>query len=195
VVTVGFESLIPANLDQMHKAWNVRHGRFADLVSRFHDHGIMVYGTFVFGYDHDTVDVFARTVEFAVNTKLFLANFNPLTPTPGTALYARLARDNRLIRPRWWLHPEYRYGDALFHPRGMTAEQLAEGCYWAKTQFNRLGSILTRSLDRRANAGSLAHLGLFLAGNLVSHREIRRKQGQNLGNAEPLTPVFGELPT
>jgi radical SAM superfamily enzyme YgiQ (UPF0313 family) len=193
-VTVGFESLVPENLEQMGKGWNARCGRFADLVARCRDHGIMVYGTFVFGYDHDTPDVFARTVEFAVQSKLFLANFNPLTPTPGTALYERLRQERRLLRARWWLDPQYRYGDALFRPRQMTAEQLAEGCYRAKTEFNRAGCILQRALDGRANAGSLCHVGLFLTANLISRREIHRKQGQALGSEAPLLPPFGELP-
>ena len=194
-VTVGFESLLQENLEQMHKGWNARHGQYADLVARFRDHGIMVYGTFVFGYDQDTADIFARTVDFAVAAKLFLANFNPLTPTPGTSLYERLRREQRLRRPRWWLDPEYRYGDALFHPRGMSAEQLTEGCYWARTQFNRFGNVLARALGSRANAGSLYNLGLYLAGNLVSRREIHRKQGQPLGDAGVLEPLFAPLPT
>jgi radical SAM superfamily enzyme YgiQ (UPF0313 family) len=193
-IMVGFESLVPENLEQMRKGWNLRNGRFADLVARCRDHGIMVYGAFVFGYDHDTPDVFARTVEFAVHSKLFLANFNPLTPTPGTALHARLLQEGRLLRSRWWLDPQYRYGDALFRPRQMSPEQLAEGCYRAKTEFNRGGSILKRALDRHANAGSVHNLGLFLAANLISRREIHRKQGLPLGGEEPLTPRFGELP-
>lgn len=193
-ITIGFESLVPENLAQMGKAWNLRQGPFGELVARCRDHGIMVYGTFVFGYDHDTPDVFARTVQFAVESKLFLANFNPLTPTPGTALYERLRREGRLLRPRWWLDPQYRYGEAVFRPRQMTPEQLAEGCYRARTEFNRGASILRRALDRQANAGSLHRLGLFLVANLVSRREIHRKQGLPLGAAGELAPVFGELP-
>ena len=193
-VTVGFESLVPDNLRQMRKAWNAGPGHYADLVARCRDHGIMVYGTFVFGYDHDTPDVFARTLEFAIGSKLFLANFNPLTPTPGTALYERLRQEGRLLRPRWWLDPHFRYGEALFRPRQMTPEQLAAGCHWARTEFNRGRSIVARACDRHANAGSWHNLGLFLAANLISRREIRRKQGQPLGGDEPLQARFGELP-
>ena len=154
----------------------------------------MVYGMFIFGYDYDTPDVFHRTVEFAVEAKLFLASFGPLAPTPGTGLYERLRQEKRLVHPRWWLDPRYRYGDALFHPRQMTAEQLAEGCYRARMQFNSVGNTLRRALDWRANAGSPAKLGVYVAGNLIARREIGRKQGQPLGTGEPLETVFGELP-
>ena len=58
--------------------------------ARFHARGIMIYGTFVFGYDADTPASFDRAAEFARDHSLCLANFNPLTPMPGTALYDRL---------------------------------------------------------------------------------------------------------
>ncbi len=145
------------------------------------DQGIMVYGTFVFGYDRDTPDVFDRTLEFALGAKLFLANFNPLTPTPGTALYRRLSDEQRLLYPTWWLDPNYRYGQSVFRPRGMTPEELEAGCFRARTVFNQYGNILTRARDRRANLRTPYHAMVFGAANLVSRREIRRKQGQPMG--------------
>ena len=29
-----------------------------------------------------------------------------------------------MIHDKWWLEPGYRYGEATFHPRGMTADEL-----------------------------------------------------------------------
>ncbi len=79
---IGFESLDPGNLKQMKKAWNQKHGSYGDMIQRIRDHGMMIYGGFVLGYDHDTSAVFDATLEFAIENRLFLANFNPLTPTP-----------------------------------------------------------------------------------------------------------------
>ena len=53
-VTIGFESMKPDNLSQMGKAWNNRFGDYESVVAAIRRHGIMVYGTFVFGYDKDT---------------------------------------------------------------------------------------------------------------------------------------------
>ena len=149
----------------------------------------MVYGTFVFGYDHDTVDAFDATIEFTLRAKLCLANFNPLTPTPGARLYERLREEGRLIYNRWWLDPTYRYGQATFHPRGMTADQLTEGCFRARQEFNRYSSILSRALDPETNCRSLYHLAAFLAANLISRKEILTKQGHRLGSSAPLDPI------
>lgn len=188
-VLIGFESLDPANLKQMRKAWNTRLQGYQAAIERLKDAGLMIYGTFVHGYDHDTTDSFQRNLDFAVRHRFFLANFNPLTPTPATSLYQRLQREGRLIRDPWWLDPSYRYGAATFHPRGMTATELEEGCYRVRTRFNTLGNITRRALDRRTNLSSLYNLRVFLAANLVSRTEIHRKQDAPLGARAGSSPT------
>lgn len=190
---VGFESLDAANLRQMRKAWNLRALDYETAVRKFRDHGIMIYGSFVFGYDYDTVDSFERCLEFALRSKFYLANFNPLTPMPGAALYDRLQAEGRLLHDRWWLTPEFRYGQATFRPRGMAPDELTAGCFRARQAFNRYSSIVRRALDPRANSRDLYRMGLHVASNLVSRREIRRKQGQRLGSGDAL-PDLQPLP-
>jgi radical SAM superfamily enzyme YgiQ (UPF0313 family) len=189
---VGFESLDARNLAQMKKQWNLKHADYATSIRKLQDHGVMIYGTFVFGYDYDTVDAFEASVEFALRSKFFLANFNPLTPTPGARLYDRLRSERRLIHDRWWLDPTYRYGHATFQPRGMTPDELTEGCFWARRQFNRYSSIGRRALDTKTNCRSPYRLGLYLAANLISRREILRKQDRRLGENAALEPLSVE---
>jgi len=186
--TVGFESLNPENLKQMKKAWNTRYGDYATAINILQNAGVMIYGTFVFGYDHDTVESFDQAVEFAIDHRFTLANFNPLTPTPRARLMDRLIEEGRLIHDRWWLDPDYRYGHATFHPKGMTARDLTEGCYRARTKFNTLTSIARRLLDRRTNLGSISRLGAYLLVNGVTRREIHSKQNLKLGGLDPLVP-------
>jgi radical SAM superfamily enzyme YgiQ (UPF0313 family) len=189
---VGFESLNEANLRQMKKHWNLKHNDYATSVKIFREHGIMIYGSFVFGYDEDTPASFAQTLAFAIEQKFYTANFNPLTPMPGAALYNRLAGEGRLRYDRWWLDPRFRYGEAVFHPQGMTAEQLTEGCYRIRRDFHSLRSIATRAADRRTNARDPYRLGLHLASNFVSKWMIDRKQGVPLGAPEPDEPLAVE---
>jgi radical SAM superfamily enzyme YgiQ (UPF0313 family) len=193
VALIGFESLDRRNLEQMGKAANLAGcGDYAAAVERFRQRGIMVYGTFLFGYDHDTPAAIEAALAFAIRNRLSLANFNPLTPFPGTPLFERLRREERLLHERWWLDPSCRYGQALFHPRGMTAQELEAGCFRARREFHRFSSILRRGVDRRANCRNPAALALFLAANLVSRREILRKQGSPLGGS--LLQTLGGTP-
>jgi radical SAM superfamily enzyme YgiQ (UPF0313 family) len=189
---VGFESLSPKNLHQMKKDWNLRWNDYPTAIRILQDAGIMIYGTFVFGYDEDTPDSFEATVEFAIENRFYLGNFNPLTPTPKARLYDRLKSEGRMLYERWWLDPAYRYGAATFHPRGMTADQLTEGCYRARSLFNTYSSIARRAFAPSTNLRSPYRLGLYLATNLISHREIHAKQGQALGGPGPLSPLAGE---
>jgi radical SAM superfamily enzyme YgiQ (UPF0313 family) len=178
---IGFESINEQSLRQMKKRWNLKGSDYPTAIQKFQDHGIMLYGSFIFGYDHDTVDIFDRTVEFALRSKFGLVNFSTLTPTPGARLYDRLRTEGRLLYDRWWLDPRYRYGDATFHPKQMSVDQLTEGCLRARGAFYRYSSIFQRAFDLKANSRNLYNLGLFLLANLVSKRELSRKLGRPLG--------------
>ncbi len=179
----GFESLNTDNLKQMAKSWNVHYGSYGDSIKVIQDAGIMIYGTFVFGYDQDTSDSFEEAVEFAVDHKFYLANFNPLTPMPGARLYDRLVSEGRMLYDRWWLDENYRYGHATFEPVGMTSEELTAGCFRARRSFNTVSSILRRGLAWKTNMRDVYRLGLFWMSNVVSRREVYRKQDRVLGAA------------
>ncbi len=180
LVIVGFESLVDANLDQMGKGWNKRSGQYREVIDTFHRRGIAVYGTFVFGYDFDTVEVIRQSLQFAMETRLEIANFNPLTPTPGTPLYARLEHEGRLIHKTWWLEQGYRYGDPIFVPKRMSPDAFAAECYAARKDFYAWSSIV-----RRVVAGHLKFspylFAMIMAANVVSQMEIKRKQNRVLG--------------
>lgn len=180
-VLIGMESLDPKNLRDMGKDWNLAGGSYAESLERFRDHGLAVYGTFVFGYDHDYPAAIRRSVEFAREQKLFLAAFNHLVPFPGTPLYRRLQAQGRLLKPRWWLDPASRVGEVTFRPQLMEPEELEEACLDARRRFYSWGSIWQRMWDRRANVTGPLMLGVYLGLNLESHFDIDRRQGLQLG--------------
>lgn len=184
LVLIGFESLEPGNLKQMRKNWNRVGGAYEEVIARLHRHGIMVYGTFVFGYDADTSQAYDAAAEFAVGAGMAIANFNPLTPMPGTGLYDRLSRNGQLLRPDWWTDPDYRYGDAIFTPRGMSPRALRDGAMRARARFYGTGSILSRAA-RGVRRWGPTPTALMLLANLVSRREIARKQSRALSSRAP----------
>ena len=179
-VLIGFESLNEESLKQMHKAWNNVSGSYLRVARALHARNIGIYGTFVFGYDADTKESIERTVDFALESRLEIANFNPLTPTPGSALYDRLASEGRLISPQWWLDPNYRYGKAIFEPRGMTADELTDGVFEARRRFYSWKAI-GRRVFASETAFSPFRAGLTTVANVISRREIFKKQYRLLG--------------
>ncbi len=157
LVEVGFESLSEATLKRMRKGVNLRVGveRYGELIGRLHEHGLLVVGTFIFGNDGEGMDVFRRTTDFVLDAGVDLAHFGLLTPTPGTPVFERLARQGRLL---WTRFP----GDyVLFHtwhstfvPDAMSPHQAEEGMATVARDLTRWPVALRRAartgLDTRS---------------------------------------------
>ncbi len=137
---VGFESIIPDSLSEVHKHCN-RVEDYVRNVRRIHDRGIMVNGSFVFGFDHDDADVFDRTVAFGIEARLETATFTVLTPYPGTTLYKRLQAEGRIFDHDW---SHYDTTHCVFQPAQLTPQELEAGYFHAYAQFYTWPSILRR---------------------------------------------------
>jgi len=122
-VFVGFESLNMKNIKSMGKKAPAPK-EYARRVKIFHDVGIQVNGSFVFGFDHDEKDVFDRTVRWIESTKLECATFHILTPYPGTPLFRKLEEEGRILHKNW---DDYDTAHAVFRPRHMSPEELEAG--------------------------------------------------------------------
>ncbi|HNV69030.1 MAG TPA: radical SAM protein [Candidatus Ozemobacteraceae bacterium] len=184
-VILGLESLSPTNLQRMNKDWTLKLGTLESLLVEYRRRGILVYGTFVFGYDDDTPAVIEDTVDFTIAQRLFMANFNILQPFPGTRVYEELAADRRLLYERWWLDAEYRWERPAFRPRRMTVDELAAAVANARQRFGSVGNLLRRACDQWANVADPFRAAVFLASNVVSRLDIKRKTGLRLGFPEP----------
>lgn len=180
MVLIGFESIEPISLKQMRKAWNQTLGEQLDLIGRIHAAGIGIYATFVVGYDGDSEDTIARTVDFAEEAGFFAGAFNHLLPFPGTPLHARLVAEDRLLDPKWWLSDSYTYGQLAFAPAQMTPNQVSVGCKRGRNRFHRPASVAARGRAsvRRAGIGSLP---LFLVMNATLGGEVGAKFDVPLG--------------
>lgn len=180
-VLIGFESLDPANLRDMNKAFNTLHGGFSKALQNLRRFRIRVYGTFIFGYDRDSSDTFAKTVAFAKEHALYIAAFNHLTPFPGTALYQRLAAEKRLLYENWWLDPSYSYNRIPFQPRGLSPEQLQRHCLAARRDFYSWSSILRRGLDPVNRSDAFMWRNFYLI-NAMHRNDVAMRDHYPLGD-------------
>ena len=139
---VGFESLSVNNMRSVNKKVNAV-GDYAEAARRLHDAGIMINGSFVFGFDSDGPDVFDRTLDFAIENKIETATFHILTPFPGTPLFSQMEAEGRLLHRNWALYDALH---AVFQPRRMSPSTLEEGYRRSYREFYRYGSILRRSI-------------------------------------------------
>jgi radical SAM superfamily enzyme YgiQ (UPF0313 family) len=177
-VFIGFESVNEESLQGMHKVRNLRVGvqNYKEVIKKIHAHGIGILGSFVLGSDGDRQDVFNRTTEFILDSKIDVTQLSILNPLPGTRLYNRLKQEGRLLRTNYpddWKY--YDFTNVLFKPRHMTPEELDEGV----AQMYRNLSSRTISLKRaffsviitkNLPGAVIAYLGNHTAGDLWAKR-------------------------
>ena len=155
---VGFETLSPEGLRASNKPQNL--GRdYGEAVRRLQDLGVMINGSFVFGLDDDGPDVFRRTVDWAVGVGLTTATFHVLTPYPGTALFARMEREGRILTRDW---DRYDTREVVYQTKGMTAEELKAGYDWAYREFYTVPSVLRASAAQPTLARRVRHAAYAL---------------------------------
>jgi len=153
---VGFETVSLESLAESAKKFNT-HQSYELIVQKLHDAGIAIMGTFVFGFDADNRDIFARVAEFAVRTKIDLPRYSVLTPFPGTPLFRRLESEGRILSKDWEL---YDGQHVVFRPSQMTPQELQLGVEWAWKETYSWANIARRL------AGSRRMLLKSMAANL-----------------------------
>jgi radical SAM superfamily enzyme YgiQ (UPF0313 family) len=151
---VGFETLSSSNLQEQHKYQNLNRD-YRAAIQRLHEHGVMVNGSFVFGMDDDDETVFERTVEWAIKQGIETATFHILTPYPTTALYERMARQDRLLHSNWDL---YDTRHVVYRPTKLAPDVLEAGYWRAYRDFYRWGSIFQGAWTRASWNDRLRHV-------------------------------------
>lgn len=127
---IGFESVDVRSLREADsKDWKrKRRDRYLASIAAIQDRGISVNGCFVHGFDSDGPTCFESTLEFVREAGLTEVQVTVLTPFPGTALFSRLKREERLLEDRFW--QKCTLFDVAFRPARMSVEELRSGFRW-----------------------------------------------------------------
>jgi len=150
---VGFETLSRNGLAGAGKRQNL--GRdYREVTRRLDSLGIMINGSFVFGLDGDDRNVFARTVDWAIQAGITTATFHILTPYPGTALFTDMVSQNRIETRNWDL---YDTRHVVYRPTGLSAEELKRGYDRAYESFYGWQSIFQAAKAHESVKHQLKH--------------------------------------
>jgi len=137
---VGIESISQENIDQAGKGTN-KVENYGKAIKKIKDHGMIVTGFFMFGFDFDTTAIFDKTLQAMYKWELDEASFSIVTPYPGTRLFERLEKEGRITSYDW---SRYAEGNLNLKLKNMTEEELIEGIrriafdfYSVKNSFKR----------------------------------------------------------
>ena len=153
---IGFESLSLESLREAKKSFNMRRD-YEEVVRKVRDRGIALMGCFVFGFDHDTLGTFDRTVDFVMRARIDLPRYAIAVPFPGTAFFKRLKTQGRITTENWSL---YDGQHVVFQPRNMTPDELLQNTRRAWKRTYSYASIAKRL------AGSRTQLFVAIPANL-----------------------------
>lgn len=122
-VSIGFQTASNLN-NQQERIYQNRVEAYGELVQRLHRHGILVDGTFIFGFDGDEPSTFAATGELIRRLRLDTYTFYFLTPYPGTPYFDQFEREGRILHRDW---SRYDWDHVVVRPKQMTTEELLAG--------------------------------------------------------------------
>jgi radical SAM superfamily enzyme YgiQ (UPF0313 family) len=96
-VFIGIESPDENSLTECRKVHNKNRDLLKD-VKKIHQSGLQVMGGFIVGFDSDTPSIFQRQIDFIQKSGIVTAMVGMLQAPPGTRLFERLAREQRICR-------------------------------------------------------------------------------------------------
>lgn len=172
-VFVGFESIdknvLSSGISRPKASW---HENYETAIYNLHGVGVMVHGSFIFGFDTHTPDVFKRTIDWAIDNAVDCAQFTIMTPFPGTNLFQRLADEHRIIaydnnRILW---KNFTGMNVVFKPIGIFSEKLQEGFNFAYKSFYSYKSIFSRFLRWKSTHRSFLKNILAILSNIDFRR-------------------------
>jgi radical SAM superfamily enzyme YgiQ (UPF0313 family) len=147
MIFVGLESVSESSLKFFGKTYNLKRGiqEYAKAIKQCHRYRIGVIGALMFGSDGEDVGTFKKTLSFIQESGLDVIQVTFATPLPGTELFQKLYREERLTHtafPEDW--KDYRFSQVVFKPKGMSKEDLYRGMALVKDGLYTPASVSRR---------------------------------------------------
>lgn len=172
---IGFESLSQKALKEVHKSYKVE--EYEGLIKKIHDYGILVEGSFIFGFDNDDKTVFKKTVDFCYKNDIEVAQFSFLTPYPGTELFNRFQKEKRILTYNWGLYDGIH---VVFKPKNMTPQELLQNGIKAYQE-----SYSTKSIFKRIVLRTFKIKPIYAFWSILANLDFKRTIPKYLSTTSP----------
>jgi hypothetical protein len=179
---IGFETLNQRSLNSVHKPLNT--STFRNAMERFQQVGFIVAGYFMVGLDNDTKKTFDELFDFIRSTRIHFPVINILLPVPGTTIFKRLNRQERLLvkTEEEYLRNALFYssscGRCFYRTTGLTMQEVEKGLIDLRLRLSSLREIVRRSIVRNP----------FITAFLLSMNFRFRRDSQRMAAVWQATP-------
>lgn len=137
---IGIETPNVASLASVNKRQNM-HVDLQQQIQKIVEHGILIHGGMIAGFDADEIDIFTTHYQFAMSTAVPIWGAGALVAPVGTKLYAKLQRENRLHQGNFYIGTPW---DTNIIPKRMSREQLFTGLKWLANKLYQPDAFATR---------------------------------------------------
>lgn len=96
-IFIGIETPDEVSLRESGKKQNLKRDQLGNI-RKLHKAGFFIAGGFIVGFDTDTPSIFQRQTDFIQQSGIPLPIVNILKAPPGTALFERMKKENRLSK-------------------------------------------------------------------------------------------------
>ncbi len=140
---IGFESINIKSLDEVNQnKWKMKQLEKYELnIKKIQQNGIVVFGTFVIGFENDNLSTFHRIRDF-VSKNHIPGQFTLLTPIPGSKIYQDLKAQSKLFEEKFW--NKCGFYNLVFRHNNMKVEEaekslikLYDDVYQPESNFDR----------------------------------------------------------
>ena len=150
---VGVEAVTPEGLKAVYKDFNLSGDKLVEQLRRFHDHGVHVLGSFIFGLSTDRAHTFDATLDLAKTAGLTFAQFVMLTPFAGTVDFEHWEKSfngdvpkvDGIPLTRHWLIPQDRRPKMFMPHPTMSSDELRERTQGVWDRFYDTSAVWERS--------------------------------------------------
>jgi radical SAM superfamily enzyme YgiQ (UPF0313 family) len=179
MIFLGIEAEDVDALVEVKKRLNLKRGvaSYAKIFDRIHQAGIAVLGAFIFGMDGDTPDKLRRRADFMIESGVDVMQATAMTPLPGTELFKRLSREDRLLRthfPEDWAY--YDLTQWVHRPRDLPREELWSAYRECLQRVYALDTLKDKARRTLEATGSWEATEFAYRSNM-SYRRIAESQG------------------
>jgi len=158
------------------------------VFEKIHQYGISVLGAFIYGLETDTPESMAQRTEYINNASIDAVQSTILTPLPGTGLFDRMTRENKIELnnfPQDWEH--YHFAEVVFNHDLMGRKELMEEI---KKNWDKLYNepILKKKFIRTIKQTKSATAGIWSYGSNLQYYNLAFEGERPVRN---LVDVFG----
>jgi radical SAM superfamily enzyme YgiQ (UPF0313 family) len=178
-VVLGLEAQNTESLEEANKKLNLRMGikNYEEIFKKINKHGIAVIGAFIYGFDSDTPGILSKRTDYITRSVIDAIQTTFLTPLPGTRLFDKMQKENRLLYKNFPADWDYFDGnEVVFKPKLMNKKELTLSMYKCDVKIGK--AILKKFYKTLFATRSIITSAWALITN-INYQNVRRNKKHN----------------